>query len=92
MGVHRLGKLEKGLSHMRCPYCKTENSRVVDTSHDLRGGVRRRRECESCGQRFSTYERPILAIPLIIKQDGTREEFARHPDFLCQAAGFGRGY
>jgi len=50
---------------------------VVDTSHDLRGGVRRRRECENCGQRFSTYERPILATPLLIKQDGTREEFDR---------------
>ncbi len=62
---------------MRCPYCKHDRSRVIDTSHDLRGGVRRRRECESCGQRFSTYERPILAIPLIVKQDGTREEFDR---------------
>ena len=62
---------------MRCPYCHTENSRVIDTSHDSRGGIRRRRECESCGQRFSTYERAILATPLIIKQDGTREEFDR---------------
>jgi len=50
---------------------------VIDTSHDSRGGVRRRRECEKCGQRFSTYERPILATPLIIKADGTREEFDR---------------
>jgi transcriptional repressor NrdR len=63
--------------NMRCPYCKNEESRVIDTSHDVRGGVRRRRECESCGQRFSTYERPILATPLIVKQDGTREEFDR---------------
>jgi transcriptional repressor NrdR len=62
---------------MHCPYCKHEGSRVVDTSHDARGGVRRRRECEHCGQRFSTYERPILATPLIVKQDGTREEFDR---------------
>jgi transcriptional repressor NrdR len=62
---------------MRCPYCKKERSRVIDTSHDARGGVRRRRECENCGQRFTTYERPILATPLIIKQDGTREEFDR---------------
>jgi transcriptional repressor NrdR len=50
---------------------------VIDTSHDARGGVRRRRECENCRQRFSTYERPILATPLIVKQDGTREEFDR---------------
>jgi transcriptional repressor NrdR len=50
---------------------------VLDTSHDSHGGIRRRRECFNCGQRFSTYERPILATPLIIKQDGTREEFDR---------------
>jgi transcriptional repressor NrdR len=62
---------------MRCPYCKSEQSKVIDTSHDSRGGVRRRRECENCGQRFSTYERPILGTPLIVKQDGTREEFDR---------------
>ena len=62
---------------MRCPYCQTDRSRVIDTSHDARGGVRRRRECRNCGQRFSTYERPILATPLLYKQDGTREEFDR---------------
>jgi transcriptional repressor NrdR len=62
---------------MRCPYCKHEESRVVDTSHDARGGIRRRRECEHCSLRFSTYERPIFATPLLIKQDGTREEFDR---------------
>jgi len=62
---------------MRCPYCRFQESRVLDTSHDTRGGIRRRRECENCGQRFTTYERPVLATPLIIKQDGTREEFDR---------------
>lgn len=62
---------------MRCPYCKHDESKVIDTTHDQRGGVRRRRECENCHQRFSTYERPILSIPLVIKQDGTREEFNR---------------
>jgi transcriptional repressor NrdR len=62
---------------MRCPYCQYSQSKVLDTTHDTRGGVRRRRECENCHQRFSTYERPILATPLIIKQDGTREEFNR---------------
>ena len=62
---------------MRCPYCQGEESRVVDTSHDARGGIRRRRECNNCNQRFSTYERAILANPLLIKQDGTREEFDR---------------
>lgn len=62
---------------MRCPYCQHKRSRVVDTTHDSRGGVRRRRQCEKCGQRFSTIERPVLATPLIVKQDGTREEFDR---------------
>lgn len=60
---------------MRCPYCQHPESKVLDTTHDTRGGVRRRRECEKCHQRFSTNERPILATPLIIKQDGTREDF-----------------
>lgn len=62
---------------MRCPYCQNDDSKVLDTSHDSHGGIRRRRECLKCGQRFSSYERPILATPLIIKQDGTREEFDR---------------
>ena len=62
---------------MNCPYCHSDKSRVIDTTHDSRGGIRRRRECEGCNQRFSTYERPILATPLIIKRDGTREEFDR---------------
>jgi len=62
---------------VRCPYCQHTESRVLDTTHDNRGGVRRRRECDQCHQRFSTYERPILATPLIIKRDGTREEFDR---------------
>lgn len=62
---------------MRCPYCNNVRSRVVDTTHDARDNIRRRRECERCKQRFSTYERPILATPLIVKQDGSREEFDR---------------
>lgn len=62
---------------MRCPYCQNEESRVLDTTHDTRGGIRRRRECDQCHQRFSTYERPILATPLVVKRDGTREEFDR---------------
>ena len=62
---------------MRCPYCHHEDSKVVDTAHDTRGGVRRRRECLSCNQRFTTYERAILATPLLVKGDGTREDFDR---------------
>lgn len=62
---------------MRCPYCQNVESKVLDTTHDARGGVRRRRECIHCHRRFSTYERTILATPLIVKRDGTREEFDR---------------
>lgn len=62
---------------MRCPYCGEEDSKVVDTNHDARGGVRRRRECLKCEKRFSTYERAMMATPLVTKQDGTREEFDR---------------
>ena len=62
---------------MRCPYCQHEKSRVLDTTHEARGGVRRRRECEACGQRFSSVERPLMATPLIVKKDGMRQEFDR---------------
>ncbi len=62
---------------MRCPYCGAEDSKVIDTSHDSRGGIRRRRKCLQCNERFSSYERAILATPLVVKQDGTREEFDR---------------
>lgn len=74
--MYRYGRGAGGLI-VRCPYCGHEKTRVIDTSHDSRGGIRRRRVCTDCGQRFSTYERPILATPLLIKRDGTREEFSR---------------
>ena len=63
---------------MRCPHCKSENTKVIDTTHDSKGGIRRRRECQDCDQRFSTYERAILSTPLIIKKDNMREEFDRN--------------
>lgn len=66
-----------GENLVKCPYCDHVKTRVIDTSHDARGGTRRRRVCDDCNQRFSTYERPILATPLLVKQDGTREEFSR---------------
>ena len=62
---------------MKCPYCEHEKTRVIDTSHDTRGGILRRRVCVHCNQRFSTYERAVLATPLLVKRDGTREEFSR---------------
>lgn len=62
---------------MKCPYCDNKNTRVIDTSHDNRGGTRRRRICDDCGRRFSSYERPILSTPMLVKRDGTREDFDR---------------
>ncbi|MEN8241348.1 MAG: transcriptional regulator NrdR [Chloroflexota bacterium] len=63
---------------MHCPLCQNEHgTKVIDTTHDNRGGIRRRRECKECGKRFSTYERAILSTPMVIKEDGTREEFDR---------------
>jgi transcriptional repressor NrdR len=62
---------------MLCPYCRSQDSRVIDTSHDSRGGIRRRRECQTCERRFTTYERAVQATPMLVKQDGTREAFDR---------------
>ncbi len=62
---------------MYCPYCGTEDSKVIDTTHDAKGGIRRRRVCQNCKQRFSSYERAIRSTPMLVKRDGTREEFDR---------------
>ncbi len=63
---------------MRCPQCKSKNSRVVE-SRDVEdaGSIRRRRECESCGHRFTTYERLELPRLLVIKKNGERELYSR---------------
>jgi transcriptional repressor NrdR len=61
---------------MRCPYCGFQDSRVID-SRDSEEGVRRRRECVSCGERFTTYERPQSMGLMVVKKDGRREEFTR---------------
>jgi transcriptional repressor NrdR len=63
---------------VRCPYCGDDASRVVDTRVGREGEeIRRRRECEECGQRFTTRERPELILPRIIKHDERREEYRR---------------
>ena len=63
---------------MRCPSCDGRESRVVD-SRDLDDAatIRRRRECSACGTRFTTYERVEAARLVIVKRDGTRQEFDR---------------
>ncbi|MCI6821798.1 MAG: transcriptional regulator NrdR [Clostridiales bacterium] len=63
---------------MRCPYCEYENSKVIDSRHTEDGhAIRRRRECESCGKRFTTYEKIEEIILMVIKKDGRREAFDR---------------
>jgi transcriptional repressor NrdR len=61
---------------MNCPYCGFEDSKVID-SRASEGGIRRRRQCFACGQRFSTIERTELGVLLVAKKDGRREEFSR---------------
>lgn len=61
---------------MECPYCGSERLKVLDTA-DSHESIRRRRECLSCGARFTTYERAAVAMPVLIKADGTREPFDR---------------
>jgi transcriptional repressor NrdR len=59
---------------MKCPYCSSEDSKVVD-SRDTTDGVRRRRECIKCQERFTTYERLQPVSLYVIKKDGRHEEF-----------------
>jgi transcriptional repressor NrdR len=61
---------------MKCPFCASTNSRVIDT-RSAEGGVRRRRECEDCERRFTTYERVAPLRLRVIKQDSRREPFER---------------
>ncbi len=61
---------------MHCPFCQTEDTKVVDSRLVVDGAqVRRRRECLKCHERFTTFETAELIMPLIIKQDGRREAF-----------------
>jgi len=63
---------------MKCPYCAFADSKVVDSRPDKGGAtIRRRRECESCGKRFTTHERVEEVLPLVTKRDGRREPFDR---------------
>lgn len=63
---------------MKCPYCNQENTRVIDSRPaEDNNSIRRRRECDGCGKRFTTYEK-IETIPLIIiKKDNNRETYDR---------------
>jgi len=73
-----LSSLAAEHSAMRCPYCRDDNDRVVDSrSAEDSSVIRRRRECMECGKRYTTYER-VEDIPLrVIKKDGSRVPFDR---------------
>jgi transcriptional repressor NrdR len=62
---------------VHCPYCSHPSTRVVDSRLPDPGSVRRRRECESCGERFTTYERAEAPPMTVLKRDGRREQFDR---------------
>ena len=63
---------------MRCPYCENPDTKVIDSRPTEDGpAIRRRRGCESCGKRFTTYEKVEESIIMIIKKDGRREAFDR---------------
>lgn len=63
---------------MNCPFCKNQDSRVVDSRLSAEGlEIRRRRECEKCGRRFTTYERVEDVMPMVVKKDGSRQAFDR---------------
>lgn len=63
---------------MRCPFCDANEDKVIDSRTSKDGGeIRRRRECEGCARRFTTYERIEDALPVVIKRDGRREPWDR---------------
>lgn len=63
---------------MRCPYCHNDDTRVIDSRLATEGDtIRRRRECEKCGRRFTTHERVEDILPMVIKKDGSRQAFDR---------------
>ena len=62
---------------MRCPFCRAEDTKVIDSRLASEGDqVRRRRECLTCTERFTTYESAELILPRVVKGDGSRESFS----------------
>ncbi|MBT9491671.1 MAG: transcriptional repressor NrdR [Paucibacter sp.] len=61
---------------MRCPFCSHAETQVAETRESDEGDVvRRRRRCLGCDKRFTTYERAEIALPVVVKKDGTRADF-----------------
>ena len=64
---------------MRCPFCGTDDTHVVDSRvNDEGNSIRRRRRCSKCDKRFTTYESVELTLPQVVKQNGKREDFSRN--------------
>lgn len=63
---------------MQCPYCNYKESKVIDSRHTDIESIRRRRECESCKKRFTTYEKIELIPIMVVKKDNSRESFDRN--------------
>jgi len=69
----------RGKFIMRCPFCEHEDTRVIDSRPTEEGhAIRRRRECDSCGKRFTTYEKVEEVFFMVVKKDGSREAFDRN--------------
>jgi len=63
---------------MHCPKCQAPDTKVIDSRHLLEGSsVRRRRKCETCQFRFTTYEKLEVSLPTVVKNDGRRETYGR---------------
>ena len=60
---------------MQCPYCNYKESKVIDSRHTDAKSIRRRRECESCKKRFTTYEKIEMTPIMVIKKDDSRQSF-----------------
>jgi transcriptional repressor NrdR len=61
---------------VHCPFCGADDTKVIDSRLVAEGdSVRRRRECQTCGERFTTFETAELVMPRVVKRDGTREPF-----------------
>lgn len=64
---------------MKCPFCEHTDTKVIDSRHTEDGhAIRRRRECEKCSKRFTTYEKIEEVVLMVIKKDGSRETFDRN--------------
>lgn len=62
---------------MRCPYCGKENTKVIDSRPTDDSAIRRRRQCDNCGKRFTTYEKVEMMPIIVIKKDENREPYDR---------------